>query len=213
MRKINKMKRITGVLCVLLLTFLLCGCGSGPSESKTSIKKQSETKNASYDAFVENLHEIQDTELKGFTLISENETIDQSYTALPETKLDDRELDQLSDGRPSTYVFEFVNEKKDVYVRASFLCYSMSDDGILLTNAMSPKEDSDGEGKNAKPPLPTTATDLISINGYVVFLEFTLSTAADKGSDSKNEAYLLKAEQQFLNEIQDFLLRLKYERD
>lgn len=209
MRKTNEMKRLTGILCVMLLIGLLCGCGGDPVESKSPTEKQSKTKVTSYDAFVENLHKIQDIELKGFTLISENAIIDQAYTALPETKLDERKLDQLSDGQPSKYVFEFINDKKDVYVRASFLYYSMSDDGILLTNSMSPTKSSDGEGKNVKPPLPTTATDLISINGYTAFLEFALSTAAHKGSDSKNEAYLLKVERQFLSEIQDFLLQLK----
>lgn len=208
MRKLNK---IMIILCGILLIGLLCGCGSEPMESKSPTDKQSKPKahHPSYDTFVANLHKIQDTELKGFTLISENEIIDQSYTALPETKLDGRKLDQLSDGQPSKYVFEFINDKKDVYVRASFLYYSMSDDGILLTNSMSPKKNSHGEGKNVKPLLPTTATDLISINGYTVFLEFALSTAAHKGSDSKNEAYLLKVERQLLSEIQDFLLQLK----
>jgi len=191
------------LIAVIILSLGACGSTNSDKDDSTS-QSENQNNDTTYSDFVKNIHKINDETFKDFSLISKPD-VNEVFMTLPETKLDSREKDTMLDGSPSKYIFEFVNKTNDVYIRTSFMYYSMADDGLLLQSIVSPDTQLE---RTAKLPdgMPTLSTNLVSINGYSVLIECVLSNEAKKGSANKNTVYLLSEENKFIEEIQDFLL-------
>ena len=207
MIKKNNQKKLLLMILITVVMILFLACSTNEDkDSQENTTNSNPNPSEQYSKFVKDVHRINKEKFENFVLISQP-GVNNVFMTMPETNLDDREKDSLADGSPSKYIFEFTNQKGDLYIRTTFLYYSMNENGILLQSIIVPdtRLERTGDYQNVVQNVPSVLSDLISINGYTVLIESTLLNGVDKGSDEKNTEYLLAEELKFVKELEGFL--------